>query len=223
MIVIGHRGARGIRPENTLSSFKEALKYVKAVELDVYICKTGEVVVIHDDTVDRTTNGHGRVEEMTFEDLKKLDQGMGERIPTLREVLDLINKRAIVSIELKGKGTASAIKDIISEYLSKGWKEENFAVSSFDHEELEKFHHLCHSIRTGVLIEDDESDYIGIAKRINAFSINPPLKMVDEGFIKRVHESGFKVFVWTVNEKKDAERLKQFGVDGIITDYPNKF
>ena len=76
MIIIGHRGACGIKPENTLLSFKEALKYVRAIELDVYICGTGELVVIHDDTGDRTTNGHGYVEEMTLEELKSLMLGM---------------------------------------------------------------------------------------------------------------------------------------------------
>src|SRR6056297_2287931 len=105
VLKIGHRGAMGYEPENTLRSFKKAIELnVDMVELDVYVCSSGELVVIHDDKVDKTTNGKGYVSEKSFDELRKLDAGMGEKIPTLQEVLDLIDKRAKVNIELKGKG-----------------------------------------------------------------------------------------------------------------------
>lgn len=117
MIIVGHRGAAALKPENTLSSFEEALKYVQAIELDVHVSKTGELVVIHDDTVDRTTNKKGYVKDLTLKELKKLDAGNNEKIPTLNEVLDLINNSAIVNIELKGKETALPVSETIKSYL----------------------------------------------------------------------------------------------------------
>jgi len=223
MIIIGHRGACGIKPENTLLSFKEALKYVRAIELDVYVCRTGELVVIHDDTVGRTTNGHGYVEEMTLEELKKLDAGNGEKIPTLKEVFALVNNQAIVNIELKGKRTAAPVLDIINEHISKGWKKDNFSVSSFNFEELKEFFNLCPKIKIGLLIEDEGTDYMALAKKLNAYSINPYFRIINDDFVKKVHEARFKIFVWTVNTREDAQRLEQLGVDGIITNYPNIF
>lgn len=223
MIIIGHRGAAALKPENTLSSFEEALKYVQAIELDVHVSKTGELVVIHDDTVDRTTNKKGYVKELTLKELKKLDAGNNERIPTLNEVLDLINNSAIVNIELKGKETALPVSEAIKSYLEKGWSKDNFLVSSFNFEELKEFSKLRPEIKLGVLIEKVENDCFAFAKEINAFSINPSLKYIDKSFIEQAHQKGFKVFVWTVNTKKDAEKLKKFGADGFVTDCPNIF
>jgi len=101
---IGHRGAMGYEPENTLRSFKKALDLkVDMIELDVYVCKSDELIVIHDDKVDRTTNGQGYVVNKTFEELRTLDAGKNEKIPTLSEVLNLVNRKAKLNIELKGK------------------------------------------------------------------------------------------------------------------------
>ena len=114
MIRIGHRGAMGYEPENTLRSFKKALALkVDMIEFDVYVCKTGEVVVIHDDKVDRTTNGKGYVVQKTLQELTSLDAGKGEKIPLLEEALDCINKKVQVNIELKGEGTAEPVYKII--------------------------------------------------------------------------------------------------------------
>ncbi|MBA6363297.1 glycerophosphodiester phosphodiesterase, partial [Colwellia sp. BRX8-8] len=108
----------GHEPENTLRSFKKALALnVDAIELDVYVCKTGELVVIHDDKVDRTTNGIGYTEDKTFVELRQLDAGKGELIPTLEEVLDLVDKSVIVNIELKGRSTAIATYQVIDKYI----------------------------------------------------------------------------------------------------------
>ncbi|MFA7141906.1 MAG: glycerophosphodiester phosphodiesterase family protein [Candidatus Paceibacterota bacterium] len=224
MIIIGHRGAKGLQPENTLLSFKEALKYVQAVELDVYVCKTGELVVIHDETVNRTTNKKGYVENLTLKELKTLDAGRGEKIPTLNEVLDLINNSAIVNIELKGKGTTFPVSKMIKTYIGKGWKKENFLVSSFDFQELKNFFKLCPQIKLGVLIEkiEKEVDYISLAKEVNAFSINPPFAGITKEFVDQMHKVNLKVFVWTVNTKESAQKLKKLGADGFVTDYPNK-
>ncbi len=118
MLKIGHRGAMGYAPENTLGSFAKALELgVDGIELDVHVCKSGEVVVIHDERVDRTTNGKGQVKEMTLKELKELDAGKGERIPTLEEVLDFVDRRAFIDIELKAEGIGNSVADIVRKYI----------------------------------------------------------------------------------------------------------
>lgn len=120
-LISGHRGACGYKPENTLSSFKTALDMnVDMIELDVYVCKTGELVVIHDDQVDRTTNGHGNVLDMTFDQLRNLVVEGIEQIPTLQEVIELLNGKVILNIELKGPDTAQSIAKLLQQYLKKG-------------------------------------------------------------------------------------------------------
>jgi glycerophosphoryl diester phosphodiesterase len=220
---IGHRGAMGYEPENTLRSFKKALSLgVDMVELDVYVCKTGEVVVFHDDKLKRTTNGRGYVFEKTFEELRVLDAGKGEEIPTLQEVLDLVNRTVKVNIELKGEKTAEPVSKIIEVYVNeKGWSHDDFLVSSFNHDELEKFHSLNPQVKIGVLI-DSPFDYTEIAKRLNAYSVNPPKEMVTKEFVDSAHNRGLKVFVWTVNEPEGIAQMKAFRVNGAFSNYPDR-
>src|SRR5271154_4385560 len=124
-LCIGHRGAKGLEPENTLRSIRKALDLgVDGVEVDVYLAG-GQLVVIHDDTLERTTNGRGRVEAQSFDYLRSLDAGMGEKIPTLREVFDTVNRRAFINVELKGGNTAEPVFELIEEYAGgKGWVRE---------------------------------------------------------------------------------------------------
>jgi len=135
---IGHRWAAGYEPENTLASFKKAIDLnVDMIELDVYLCKTGELVVLHDPKVDRTTNGIGYIEEKTFEEVRNLDAGKGEKIPTLKEVFELTNRKVKINIELKWAGTAKPVSKLIKEYVENKWREyDDFMISSFDHYEL---------------------------------------------------------------------------------------
>jgi glycerophosphoryl diester phosphodiesterase len=119
MQIIGHRGASGYEPENTLRSFQKAIDLgVEMIELDVYTCKSGELVVMHDDKVNRTTNGNGYVFNMTLTELKTLDAGKGEKVPTLVEVFDLINKKIAINVELKGEGTAESTAELIQKYIT---------------------------------------------------------------------------------------------------------
>ncbi len=223
MLKIGHRGAAGYEPENTLRSFKKALELnVDMIEFDVYICKSGEVVIMHDDKIDRTTNGTGFVFDKTLAELKSLDAGKGEKIPTLEEALNIINCKVPINIELRGKHISKPVSDLIENYVNKkGWSYNNFFVSSFNHSELKYFHQLNDKIKIGYLI-NLPLFYINPAKKINAYSINPSLKYVNKKLVDNAHKNGFKVFVWTVNEKKDVEKMKILGVDGIFSDYPDK-
>jgi glycerophosphoryl diester phosphodiesterase len=223
MIIFGHRGARGLKPENTLPSFTEGLMHTNAIELDVYACKTGELVVIHDDTVDRTTNGHGYVTEMTFDQLRKLDAGAGAQIPTLQEVLDLAKNTSLVNIELKGPGTATPVAGVIKHYVeTRQWTYENFIASSFNHVELAAFKKICSEVRIAALICGIPLDLAQCATILNAYALNPSLEFISQDLVDDAHNRGLKVFVYTVNTQEDLNRLNALGVDGIFTDYPDR-
>lgn len=221
---IGHRGACGYEPENTLASFRKALKLdVDMIELDVYVCKSGEIVVIHDDKVDRTTDGNGYVIKKTFEELRELDAGKGEKIPTLIEVLDLINRKVKVNIELKGVKTAERISDIIEEYVNeKNWKYEDFQVSSFNHYELQKFKGLNSNVKTGALVCGIPLGDAKFAEELGSYSVNPSLEFINKKFVDDAHKRKLKVFVYTVNDLDDIENMKKIGVDGIFSNFPDR-
>jgi glycerophosphoryl diester phosphodiesterase len=224
MIKVGHRGAKGYEPENTLRSFKKALELgVDMIELDVYVCKSGEVVVIHDDAVNRTTNGKGLVEDKTLAELKELDAGQGEKIPILQEVLDLVNKEVKINVELKGENTAEPVSDVIEKYIKeKGWSYDDFLVSSFNYKELQKFKELNPKIKIGVLSKKIPKGFIDFAEKIKAYSVSVSINYTDEKFVKEVHERGLKVFVFAADEEKDIQKAKLLNVDYICSDFPDK-
>lgn len=223
-IKIGHRGAMGYEPENTLLSFRKALDLgVDAIELDVYVCKTGELVVIHDDKVDRTTNGKGYVIEKTFDELRSLDAGKSEKIPTLSEVLDLENRKVKVNIELKGEGTAKPVSDLIKYYVdNKNWKFDDFVVSSFNHCELKEFSELSPDVKIGALIVGIPLGFAEFAEKLNAYSVNLCVEFINQEFVNDAHNRGMKVFVWTVNDLDEIKRIKSLGVDGIFSNFPDR-
>ena len=224
ILKIGHRGAVGYEPENTLLSFKKAIELnVDMIELDVHVCKTGEVVVIHDDKVDRTTNGKGFVLKKTFHELTALDAGKGQKISILQEVLDIVNRKAKINIELKGKGTARPVFGIIEKYVKeKRWSYDDFLISSFNRHELQKFYQLNPKVRLGILISRTAVSFERTAKKIHAYSVNAKMELVNKNFIDDARKKGLKVFVWTVNDFKDIERMKLLEVDGICSDFPDR-
>ena len=221
---IGHRGACGYEPENTLLSFKKALELkVDMVECDVHVCKTKQVVVIHDTTVERTTNGSGKVKEKALEQLKFLDAGKGEKIPTLEEVLDTVNCKAKVNIELKGEGTAKPVYQIIEKYIkTKRWAYQDFLISSFNVSQLQQFYQFNRRVKIGVLIDGDPKGFDKWTEKVKAGSIHVRLPFVTRDFIQAAHKFGLKVFVWTVNDSKAIRKMKSMGVDGIFSDFPDR-
>lgn len=220
---IGHRGAKGHLAENTLESIQLALEMgVDAIELDVHRCKTGELVVIHDFTLDRTTNGEGEVAKHSIEELKTLMVEGKYKIPLLTEVLDLIEGKCRINIELKGPNTADATCNIIEEYITKrNWTYEDFIVSSFQTHELEEVFRKDPEIPIGVLSKASMDEAIELGKRLKARAIHPSLGIITRENVRIAHDSGFKVNVWTVNDTETIERMKEFGVDGIISDFPD--
>jgi glycerophosphoryl diester phosphodiesterase len=215
---IGHRGAKGHKPENTLISFEKAIDFnVDGVELDVHLSLRGEIIVIHDETIDRTTNGKGFVKNFTSSELKELG------IPTLIDVLDLVNRRCFINIELKGIGTAKPVVELITHYISeKNWKHIDFVVSSFDWNMLEEVRLLNPKIRIGVLTDVAVSEALAFAKKIKAVSIHPDYALLSRENVALMQKNGFKVFSWTVNSTEDIQKIKSFNVNGIISDFPDR-
>ena len=220
---IGHRGAKGHLAENTLESIQLALEMgVDAIEIDVHRSKTGELVVIHDFTLDRTTNGEGEVAKHSIEELKTLMVEGKYKIPLLIEVLDLIEGKCRINIELKGPNTADATCHIIKDYITKRkWTYEDFIVSSFQTHELEEVFRKDPEIPIGVLSKASMDEAIELGKRLKARAIHPSLGIITRENVRIAHDSGFKVNVWTVNDRETIERMREFGVDGIISDFPD--
>ena len=220
---IGHRGAKGHLAENTLESISLALKMeVDAIELDVHRCQTGELVVIHDFTLDRTTNGEGEVAKRSLEELKALMVEEKYKIPLLTEVLDLIEGKCRINIELKGLNTANATCQIIEDYIAeRNWTYEDFIVSSFQTHELEEVFRTNPEIQIGVLSKASMAEAIELGKILKAKAIHPSLGIITRENVKTAHDAGFKVYVWTVNDKESIDRMKEFEVDGIMSDFPD--
>ena len=227
MLKIGHRGACGYAPENTLKSFQKAIDLgVDAIELDVQLCKSDDLVVMHDDTVDRTTDGSGFVKKIKLKDLRKMDAGEGERIPTLEEVLDLVNSRVRINIELKGPKTAKPVMKLIEEYVKKKrWNLDDFIISSFSRRELKKARSINPLIQIGFLISRFQlldHWWLSFAKKIRANFIGPSLKIISKRLIRKAHKQGLRVYIWTVNESKDIERMRKWEADGVFSNFPDK-
>ncbi len=198
-LIIAHRGAMGYAPENTLRAIKKALQLDNdCIEIDAHFIDQ-HLLVIHDNTLERTTNGKGSIYSKTFSQLRQLDAGQGEKIPTLEEVCNLINKKLCINIELKGKNTALPVSILIQKYLRQGWNIKHFLVSSFHYEELALFHQLVPECPIGVLTTEASQECITLAVKLEAQFINPCLECVTEDFVKQCHRENLKVLVYTVS------------------------
>ncbi|MEW7290093.1 glycerophosphodiester phosphodiesterase [Aquimarina sp. 2304DJ70-9] len=223
MKVFGHRGAAGLVAENTLESIAEALAHgVAGIEIDIHRCKSGELVVIHDDTLQRTTNGKGKVSEYTWSALKKFRTIEGYTIPLLDHVLDLIDAKCMLNIELKGIGTALPTIKLLEKYIkNSGWDYDDFIISSFDHSQLFQIKKLTSKFKLGVLTEENITRVLPVAKELKAFSIHPPIISLTKDEVDLANQQGYQVYVWTVNEEVLINQSKSYNVEGIITDFPN--
>ena len=226
VMIIGHRGAMGHVAENTIPSIKKAMELgVDGIEIDVFKCKTGELVVFHDEKLERLTNSSGLIESLDLDSIKNIIVLDKYRIPTLEEVLELIDGQVKLNIELKGYGTASPTNNLINQYINNGrWTEDEFIISSFKWGELEKIRELNTTIPIAVLVNSNVNpiDALPFAKKIKAIAVNPYFKDLNQENIQEIHSNGFKVFPYTVNELDDIERMIKLGVDAIITDYPER-
>lgn len=221
---IGHRGAKGHLAENTLASFEKALGLgCDGIELDVHLSADGEIIVIHDETVDRTTDGKGRVRDLSLSQLKHLKIDGAHEIPTLAEAIDFIPDGKLINIELKVKNAAKPVMHLIERYVAENDREYDlFLVSSFDWIALKEIREANPKIPLGVLTDTDLELAIGFSQSIKAETIHPYFHLLTAENTARMQAMGFGVFPWTINELEDLGRIQSFGVEGIITDFPDR-
>ncbi|MBA9077558.1 glycerophosphodiester phosphodiesterase [Rufibacter quisquiliarum] len=238
--VIAHRGASGLAPENTLAAIRKALDTeADFIEVDVHQSKDGQVVVIHDATVDRTTNGTGAVANLTLAQLKELDAGSkhdssftGERIPTLAQVLKLVKGKKKLLIELKKgeddyyQGLEDNTLRLIREHRADDWT----VLQSFHDPILERIWAADFVIPTHKLIVgkipflpvyiDHELKFGGFDRYSKAASINVHRYFASKSFIRSLHNQGFKTFIWTEDKPQNIRELYDMGADGVMTNHP---
>ena len=217
MLRVGHRGARSYAPENTLTSFKKALEIgVDAIELDVRKTNDNQLVVIHDADVKRTTNGEGLVSELTLAQIKGFFAEGGEKIPTLEEALNFLDKKVKVLIELKEAGVEEQVLSIV---CKKGL-EKNVVIISFLEEALKNVRALNKDVETG-LIYAKHSNPIKAALELKANYLIALYRFMHSATVQKAHENGLKVIVWTINKAEEAQEYAKKGVDGIASDKPD--
>lgn len=225
-LAIGHRGVAHRCPENTMASYAEALKLgVDMIELDVQRTLDGHLVIIHDDVVNRTSNGKGPVRAQDLAELKSLDFGSwfdprfaGERIPTLAEVIDLVRGKAQLNIELK---TTSAFdpgveRQLVTELKAAGFLDESL-ISCFDHYALRTVRAEDPAVRLGALYGNATGLAVDMARWAQAGALHPYFPFVTPQLVQDAHAANIQVNVWTVDSPDLARRLMSFGVDGIIS------
>ncbi|MBS1953210.1 MAG: glycerophosphodiester phosphodiesterase [Cyanobacteria bacterium SZAS-4] len=242
--VVAHRGGRVWAPENTLAAFRKSVELgADGIELDIHRCKTGELIVIHDEEVDRTTDGTGFVKDMTLTQLRELSAGAKwapasqlrklsngityssefkkEKLPLLTEVFDLVNGKLLINIEIKNAPIDyPGIEDDLIVLLKKYPHPDKIMVSSFDHDVIHRFHEKAPQYKCAILSDCILSDVGSYAKAVGADSWNPGFGDFRGDAAQRAHAAGLKVNVWTVNSPADWKSAMAMPVDGIITDDP---
>jgi len=213
--VYAHRGASVEFPENTLAAFRRAVELgVEGMELDVHLSADGHLIVMHDETVDRTTNGTGALAAMTLAEIKELDAGNGEKVPTLGEVLDLVGDKLHVDVEVKANAAGEAV---LKELAGRNTR---WLISSFQWDVLQYVRSQDAGAELWPLTVGASDDAIAMAKEIGAPTLAISRKGLDEDIARYLHEQGLDFWVWTVNDPDEAIKLVDWGAIGICTDDP---
>jgi glycerophosphoryl diester phosphodiesterase len=230
-LVIGHRGACGYRPENTMASFELAAELgADWVELDVHLTRDGRLAVIHDPTLERTTDGHGLVKDHTLAELARLDAGAwfgpeyaGERIPTLDAVLAWARARGRgVDVEIKnGPVFYPGIEAAVVAAVEDAGMVEHVLVTSFDHRAVERVRRHRPRLRTGVLYSGRPKDPVGLARAVGAEVVLPHWAYVVADDVRRAHAAGLGYATWATSDPVVLDRLVRRGVDAVATDHPD--
>lgn len=218
LLIIGHRGAAGLAPENTLPGFEKAVALgISAIELDVHF-HDGHLWVIHDDKLERTTNGKGSLQSYSTAELRALDAGNGARIPFLEEVIDLLPESLLLNIELKGRETAAPVAELLQRC-----RHSQLLVSSFSHSELRNFAELAPQVPIAPLFDRWRGDPVKIGQDFGSQYVNLSARIASAERCAAINEAGMKVLTYTVNDLSLASKLAGYGVAGIFTDYPDRF
>ncbi len=233
-LIAAHRGFSAQYPENTMISFEAAVHTgAQMIELDVTLSKDGEIVVIHDSTVDRTSNGSGPVSCLTLKELKQLDAGSwfharfsGEKLPILKEVLDAFRNRIFINIEIKGSDALSMfLPGVLEEktvaLVEKLNAENRILISSFDAAILERVLRINASMAVALLVEAPcDTEPLALCNELKPFSFHPQFKILNSAMVAQCHSKGIYVFCWDVQTGRDVDTCFQMGVDGIFVDDP---
>ncbi len=234
VMVIAHRGFSGAAPENTLSAFRKAIEIGSdMIELDIQQSKDGNIVVIHDETLEKTTNGKGKVVDHTLQELKKLDAGSkfraefsGERIPTLREVLGLARGRVLVNIEIKnpshGRYPITELAEKALKEVKKAGMMDRVIFSSFNPFSLEYIEKTEPRARVAFLYHRSWSSLPELTGGREYRVLNLRNIHLTREKVERIRKEGIKLNVYTVNSKAELEQFVKWEVDGIITNYPDR-
>lgn len=221
MKVIAHRGYSGHYPENTLLAIAKALDAdCDGIEIDLYRVED-TLVVIHDSDVSRTTNGNGLLSQFSLQQLLQLDAGNGESVPTLWQVLQLVNNQCLLNIELKGADTAELfLQELAHAEQQLGVNPGLLLISSFNHHLLRLIQQHRPDLKLGALTASLPLDYAAFASALGAYSINCDKDFMNEALVQDAHRRGLEVWVYTVNSAQRALQLQQMGVDAIFCNYP---
>ncbi|GAK61113.1 glycerophosphoryl diester phosphodiesterase family protein [Candidatus Vecturithrix granuli] len=227
--VIGHRGAAGHAPENTLASFQKGLEFgADMLELDIHMSKDGELIVMHDPRLERTTNGSGYIKDYTVKELKQFDAAKkfevyrGERIPTLQEVFDFAKERATFAIEIKNCPILYPdIEKKLVRLIEKNDLVDNVIVIAFYHPSLKKIKEYNPEITTGILYAAGLVEPWSVAETVGADALHPEYDYTLADIIEAAHQRGYPVHPWTINSAEDMQRWIDYGVDGIASDFPD--
>lgn len=221
MQIIAHRGASGEYPENTLLAIGHAIAQgADAIEIDVFAVQ-GELIVIHDHHLARTTNGSGSIYQYSVAQLQQLDAGQGQRIPTLWQVLELIQGKCWLNIELKGDDTAGPLLALLAKAKQQlGFDCQQLLISSFNHHLLTTIKREQPALKIGALTASLPVDYAAFASQLQAYSVNCDVSFINQAMVDDAKARGLKVFVYTVDQRDDISRLNSYGVDGIFSNYP---
>jgi glycerophosphoryl diester phosphodiesterase/acyl-CoA hydrolase len=228
-LVVGHRGAAGLAPENTFPSFELALAQgADAVETDVHLTRDGVPVLLHDETVDRTTNGHGAVADLTLAEIRSLDASgrfhashAGTRVPTLDDFLAWAQGRTRIVVELKGTGNPDLVPHVVRVVREQRLLGETLLIS-FDHAALKQARELCPEALTGALYVARPADPIALARACGASSLCPQWPFATPDTVAGAHQAGLAVSVWTCNDRPQIEHALSAGVDAVTSDFPER-
>jgi glycerophosphoryl diester phosphodiesterase len=231
VLSIAHRGASGITPENTRVAFVKALDLgADMIEFDVQLTRDEVAIVFHDETLDRTTNGSGRVAQTDFSVISGLDAGSwfgasfaDHEVPTLEEVLGLLSDRTGLNIELKPDTRVERLVRRVVTAVARFECFEAVIFSSFEAAALRSLRKLVPDARIGVLCQRGElPGALALADELGAVALHPAVTMVDTDLVREAHARDLSVYPWTVNEPGEIALMRALGVDGMFTDYPDR-
>jgi glycerophosphoryl diester phosphodiesterase len=218
MVVVGHRGCAALEPENTLRAFRRAVDLgCDYVETDVRLSRDGRLVLMHDETVDRTTSGTGRVAELLFEEIRALDAGNGEQIPTLDEVLALLGGRVQLLCELKGEGTPDEAVRIVQEAAMSA----SVVFTCFDLSLLRRVREIDPSLRTGAIFSRLPQDFAAQARDAGAESVGVQFRSQSRAVIDSAHAEGLAIRAWNPDTEEDIRAMIALEPDGISSNRPD--